>query len=67
VFEPIKKKVIKAIVTAGTLTDASGQMWIVPSVALYSDMGIAGIVTNVASGVLELPEFDSGMGGEVAR
>ena len=45
----------KAVATMGMITDASGGMWIVPSVVLYSKFGLAGAVTNVADGVIEMP------------
>jgi hypothetical protein len=57
-LKPVTKDIIKAVATLGTLTDASGNMWVVPSVALYSDLGIAGVVTTVADGVIEMPSDD---------
>jgi len=52
----------KAVATMGMITDASGGMWIVPSVVLYSKFGLAGAVTNVADGVIEMPSGDPMVG-----
>lgn len=48
----------KAVAAMGMITDASGGMWIVPSIVLYSKFGLAGAVTNVADGVIEMPSAE---------
>jgi hypothetical protein len=57
----------KALATMGTITDASGGMWIVPSVVLYSKFGMAGVVTTVADGVIQMPSDRPVPLGEIAR
>jgi len=51
----------------GTITDSSGQTWILPSYALYGDLEtetgmLAGIVLAVQDGVIDLPTMPSVMG-----
>jgi hypothetical protein len=60
--QPTIVDIHKAVATMGTITDASGGMWIVPSLALYSKHGLAGVVTNVADGVIAMPSTDPMVG-----
>jgi hypothetical protein len=51
----------------GTITDSSGQTWILPSYALYGDANnetgiLAGIVLAVQDGVIDLPTMPAVMG-----
>jgi hypothetical protein len=60
--EPTTVAINEAVATMGMITDASGNMWVVPSVALYSKFGLARVVTNVADGVIEMPSADPMVG-----
>jgi len=53
----------------GTITDSSGQAWVLPSYALYGDGGVAnqtdalaGVVLAVQDGLIDLPTMPAGVG-----